>query len=812
MKLNRRSFVKLGASAGAVMAASNGMSVFSNAMELSLGGTSVNTKGKERKIIPYTCMTCNMEDGGLAFIEDGKIVKLEGNPDHPGNRGKLCAKGNAGFLHAYDPARILHPLKRIGRRGEGRWKRLSWDDALNEVASKINEAIKKDPNSVAIHWGRDRTHGTVKRFLYSIGSGTGLNHTSVCESSKKVGMETCWGPDIETPDFANSNYIINFGSNILEAAYFHNPYAQRVAEGKVGNKAKIVSFDVRLSNTAGFSDEWIPIFPATDGIVALAMANVIMQEGLANEKYINKWCNVSAAELKAHLKKYTPEFAEKESGVPAKTIKRIAIEFATAGPATTYTYRGPCKHSNGTYNEKCTMLLPIITGNIEKKGGYNLPRGGGWENPLGPAPVPPKPKHHSVLASPPDYPLASHHVCQLIAQRIKAGFQKLNVYITYYFDPVYAMPDAGTWEEILLDEKLIPYHVATCPFMSETDALADIILPDTSYLERWDPESMPSSVESWVGLRQPVISSPGGMSWRDVTIELGKRIPVAKKYYEGLTSEKWMRAHFDNKPGLKEAGGLDYLKKHGVWPKASKTTADKHFGNEDSFDFGGPSKDKFLGGKFHIFVKEFADWGYKPMPHYDPIKEHKGIRRNGRVPKGKMVMTTFKWNVHTQSRTAGIKWLAEIVHRNPAWINTKTAMAKGIKENDLIRITSDIGHVVTKAHLTEGIHPSVIAVSHSCGHKGFGKMASGKSHGFESGSYDSKQWWTDTGVHPNEIIPVTADPIGGSQGWFDTVVSVKKAKRSDKYGTIKVNLAAAKKAYKKTLALRSSKAAAQLRV
>jgi len=811
MKLDRRNFVKLGASAGAALAASNGMSVFSNAMELSLGGKSVNEKGVERKVVPYTCMTCNMEDGGLAYLENGKIVKLEGNPEHPGNRGKLCAKGNAGFLHAYDPARILYPLKRAGKRGEGRWKRISWEEALNEVAGKINQAIKKDPDSVAIHYGRDRTHGTISRFLNAIGSSTGLNHTSVCESSKKVGMETTWGPDIETPDFANSNYILNFGSNILEAAYFHNPYAQRVAEGKVGNKAKIVTLDTRLSNTAGFSDEWIPVFPGTDGIIALAMANVIMQEGLANEDFINKWCNVNAKKLKAHLKQYTPEMAEKESGVPAKTIRRIAIEFASAGPATTYTYRGPCKHSNGTYNEKCTMLLPIITGNIEIKGGYNLPRGMGWINGGGPEPVPPKPKGHSVLAAPPDYPLANHHVCQLIGQRIKAGLQKINVYITYYYDPAYCMPDSGTWQEILLDEKLLPYTVATGPYMSETDALADIILPDTSYLERWDPESMPSSVEKWVGLRQPVIKSPGGMSWRDVTIELGKRIPVAKPYYDGLTSEKWMRAHFDNMPGLKEAGGLDYLKKHGVWPKASPTTADKPFGDEDSFKFGGPSKKKFLKGKIHIYVKDFEKWGYQPMPHYEPIMEHAGINRNGSVPRGNMVMTTFKWNVHTQSRTAGVKWLAEIVHKNPAWINPITAEAKGIGENDLIRITSELGYIVTKAHLTEGIHPSVVAVSHSCGHKGFGKLASGKEHGHESASYDPNQWWTDTGVHPNEIIPVTADPIGGSQGWFDTVVTLQKARAGDQYGDKKMSLGAAQRAYEKTLSLRSSKAADQLK-
>ena len=263
MKLNRRNFVKLGAAAGATAASVNGMSVFADAMELSLGGKSVSEQGAERKKVPYTCLTCNVEDGGIAFIENGKIVKLEGNPEHPGNRGKLCAKGNAGWQHVYDPSRILHPLKRVGKRGEGKWKRITWEEALDEVAGKINDAIKKDPNSVALHWGRDRTHGAMGRFQNAIGSATGLNHTANCEASKKVGMETTWGPDIEVPDFANTKYIINFGSNVAEAGYFHNPYIQRVAHGKVANKAKMVTFDVRLSNSAGFADEWIPVFPGT---------------------------------------------------------------------------------------------------------------------------------------------------------------------------------------------------------------------------------------------------------------------------------------------------------------------------------------------------------------------------------------------------------------------------------------------------------------------------------------------------------------------------------------------------------------------
>ncbi|MDA0236863.1 MAG: AMP-binding protein, partial [Proteobacteria bacterium] len=310
----------------------------------------------------------------------------------------------------------------VGARGEGKWKRITWEEALTEVAAKLDAALKEDPNTIMLKYGRNRTGGTIDRFMKTLGSATVLNHTSVCESSKKVGQEPTWGPDIETPDFANAKYVLNFGSNILEAAYFHNPLSQRIAEGRVDNHMKIVTFDVRLSNTAGFSDEWIPVFPATDGAVALAIGHVILREDLQDSAFIDTWTNVTVDELKAHYAQYTPEWASKISGVPVQTIERIAREFATTKPATLFTYRGPAKHLYGSYNEKACMMLPIMTGNVEKRGGYCLPRGMGWPQPN---PQPPGPKHDSVLAHPPEFKLMPDIVQQAQdnAKKYGTGFE-----------------------------------------------------------------------------------------------------------------------------------------------------------------------------------------------------------------------------------------------------------------------------------------------------------------------------------------------------------------------------------------------------
>jgi len=828
-KITRRTFLKLGAASGAAAAVAPNVL---KAMETELGGKDFSPETlAERKSVPYTCLVCNIEDGGLAFIEDDRIVKLEGNPKHVSTRGRLCAKGNAGMWHVYDPDRILYPMRRTGPRGGGQWKRVSWDEAISEVAEKIKAVLDKGhPNEIMFKWGRDRSGGATGRFMKTLGTNTGVNHTSICESSKKIGMEPTWGPDIETPDFANTKYILNFGSNILEAAYFHNPYSQRIAEGLAENNTKLVTFDVRLSNTAARSDEWFPIFPGTDGIVALAMANVIMQEGLADRDFINDWTNYTADKLSAYLKEYTPKMAERYSGIPAKDIKRIAIEFASVKPATTYTYRGPVKHLYGSYNERATMLLPIITGNIEVKGGYCLPRGMGYGQPQ---PAPEGGKEPSFLSSPPDYPLAGHKVSHLVPFWIKEGKQNISVYLNYMSCEAFSFPAASVWREVLADEKLIPFSVTFSNQMNETVNLMDLILPDCSYLERHDPESMPSSLWPWLGLRQPVIKPLGeAIEYREVLKRIIQKIdPDGKKgmrkYWEFKDGEDYLRRQFEDIQGLKEAGGFDLLKKNGVWPvygkldPATGKIADKN-GNPIVPEFGLPYKGDQKGkavvkgkryagfgtsdGKIHLYAAEYEKYGFNPLPVFKAHPWHWNKDGSSRLKPDDMVLTTFKLNVHTQSRTTNIKWLNELAHANPAWMNAKAAAEKGIKDGDLIRITSPVGYMVTRVRATEGIHPKVIAVSNTFGMK-FGRVATAKPKddtpawtgpGMEDRDM-ANIWWKNTGVNPNDIIPVSADPIGGSQGWYDTVVTVTPAQSGDNFGDVKVDNAKHFEFFKETM-------------
>jgi anaerobic selenocysteine-containing dehydrogenase len=312
-----------------------------------------------------------------------------------------------------------------------------------------------------------------------------------------------------------------------------------------------------------------------------------------------------------------------------------------------------------------------------------------------------------------------------------------------------------------------------------------------------------------------------------------------KKFWDFKDGEDYMKHHFNDVPGLKEAGGLEFLKKHGVWPIYGKLDpktgkiADKT-GREIRAEYGLYKKElaaadlagaavgkngviskngKAIGIKrngknvvgfstgnrlINIKVDEWAEYGFNPMPTFKRIPWHETMKED------EMVLTTFKLNVHKQSRTAAVKWLAEIAHSNPMWINPVAAAKIGVKTGDLVRVESRVGHLVTKAYVIEGIHPKVCAIPTAFGHWEYGRLANLKlKEQPQFGGTDDPDlknvWWDDKGVHPNMIIPAVADPIGGSQGWFDTVVKVTKAGPNDKYGDTDATWEKHYEAYKETM-------------
>ena len=249
-------------------------------------------KERHYSLVPTTCFNCESACGLLAYIdkETNQIQKFEGNPENPGSRGRNCAKGPATLNQVTDPDRILYPLKRTGKRGEGKWERVSWDEVLDDLASRIRKAIVEDRrNEIMYHVGRPGEDGFTERILAAWGVDGHNSHTNICSSGAREGYQLWMGLDRPSPDHSNAKVILLISAH-LESGHYFNPHAQRVIDGKAGG-AKLIVFDTRLSNTATHADYFIAPYPGSEAAILLAIANYLIQNDLYNREFVRRWWN-----------------------------------------------------------------------------------------------------------------------------------------------------------------------------------------------------------------------------------------------------------------------------------------------------------------------------------------------------------------------------------------------------------------------------------------------------------------------------------------------------------------------------------------
>jgi len=843
--VDRRDFLKLGTAAAATLPLLRPDEAQAKKSEqLKSGGEAYfHLSGTKLKAVPSSCWQCTTRCPIIGYLEGDRLVKIEGNPDSIRTHGKVCAKAQAGMDQLYDPDRILYPLRRTGKRGEGKWKRISWDDALTELAGRLKK-LRDDgqPEKFMFHYGRMKGSSSklIKSvFLATYGTATIGNHTSICEGAKWTAQELTWGKHYDNWDLDNTRYILNFGSNCLEAHTNHVPIAKRLADAIAERNVKMVTFDVRLSNTAAKSNEWVPVKPGTDGAVVLAMCQVIMDEGLytgEGEAFL-EYCKVTPVDedssgekilaLKKHLAAYTPEWAEKVSGVGAEKIRFIARQFATTKPACVISYRGAVANFHGVETERAIQMLAAITGNIDNPGGRCKAVAAKWKYPKGPKDKPKAKKLKILDGAKGQALLPTHHVSNQVFNMIRDGSAgRPDVYMWYCYQPVYSNADCQANIDVLKDESLLPFTVAVTPFYDESAALADLILPDATYLERWDWEDnvSPNQVPEYY-IRQPMVPPRGeSRNFADVCCELANRMgfPLGFKDMRDFVKKSCKLT----KIVKKKARGFRGMKKKGVWHdkqakpryfsykvpvKAADLTEDgvildkttgvywnwkltsakseaealaKGYRNTRKAYKGyvgqafwgqvrvGFKPDKVnKSGFFEIYSEIMAAKGLSALPSFTAAPEHQAMKPD------ELILTTYKVNVQSHSRTQNCKWLSEIYHNNPAWINPITATAHGIKDGDRIKVKSPVGEIESEALVTQGVAPGVIAISMHCGHWQYGRYASGKNAPFgdENTRKPEHVWWSNNGAHPNWIIPNSADPITGQQRWMDTVVSVTKA-------------------------------------
>src|SRR5581483_7854746 len=247
---------------------------------------------REYMLIPTVCFNCESACGLLAWVDKQtmQIRKFEGNPAHPGSRGRNCAKGPATINQVNDPDRILYPLKRAGKRGEGKWVRVSWDEALHDIGGRIRKAfLENRHNEIMYHVGRPGHDGVMEWVLLGWGIDGHNSHTNICSSGARAGYAFWMGYDRPSPDHAHANVILLISSH-LETGHYFNPHAQRIIEGKM-NGAKLIVMDTRLSNTASMADTWIAPWPGSEAAILLAIANYLIQTGRYNREFVRKWVN-----------------------------------------------------------------------------------------------------------------------------------------------------------------------------------------------------------------------------------------------------------------------------------------------------------------------------------------------------------------------------------------------------------------------------------------------------------------------------------------------------------------------------------------
>jgi anaerobic selenocysteine-containing dehydrogenase len=749
-------------------------------------------------LLPTICFNCEAACGLLAYVDKQtlQIQKFEGNPAHPGSRGRNCAKGPATLNQVTDPERIRYPLRRKGPRGGGQWERVTWDEVLDDIAGRIRKAlVEQRPQEIMYHLGRPG-HELVylQRVFHAWGIDGHNSHTNVCSASARAGYAFWMGMDRPSPDHANARFMLLLSSH-LETGHYFNPHAQRIIEAKMRG-AKICVIDTRLSNTASMADWWLSPWPGTEGAMLLAMAHVLVRERRYDREFVRRWVNweeyltserpdlpVTFEAFERALDElyasYTPEFAEKESGVAAATIVEVARAVGQAGSAlATHIWRNTAAGNLGGWQvARALHLLVVLMGAVATEGG-TAPSA--WNKSI-PAPpmMPPPGKVWSELLMPREYPLAFFEMSFLLPHFLREGRGKLAMYFTRVYNPVWTNPDGVSWIEMLTDEAKVERHACLTPVWSETAWFADYVLPMGHASERHDLMSQETHAARWIGFRQPVLrvllerqgktfdltwqaheAAGLGQVWEEdeFWIELSWRIDPdgalgIRKYFESpyrqgqkLRIEELYRWMFEHSvPGLPEAAAregltpLEYMRRYGAFlieenvyrhheqplkpAEMDGATVDPatrvvtKAGQAVGVQVDGVARAGFPtpSRRLELFSPTLKAWKWPEQAVPAYVRSHVHWSNLDRSAGDMVLIPTFRLPTLIHTRSGNAKWLYEISHTNPIWVHPEDARRLGVKTGDLLKVATAIGHFIDRAWVTEGLRPGIVACSHHLG-------------------------------------------------------------------------------------------------
>ncbi|NIV28121.1 MAG: molybdopterin-dependent oxidoreductase, partial [Anaerolineae bacterium] len=596
--ISRRTFLKLGGATGGALLLGDGLRAFTPAPPA--------LAAQEDGLLYGTCGVCSMNCAYVAHLQDGRIVRLTGNPKDQTAEGKLCVKGYSGLRFLYDPDRLKYPMKRTNpEKGIGvdpGWVKISWDEALDLTASQLTEVRDAyGPQSIAVI-ARPKTWP--KHFAKAIGTPNLIVHINTCYATHATmwrasvtGKDKVW-----TVDYDNAKYILAFGWDGLGKS--KNRWGRGVNRARL-NGARLVVLDPRMSITAAKADEWIPIKPGTDLAFTLAMIHVIINETLYDHEFVSNYTH-GFDELKVAVQEYTPEWAASICEVPAETIAHVARDFATTQPAVVAHHKrdaGGPNYVNSWQVNRCFIILDALVGTLDRPGGHILDR---MHKLPGFGDIFEMPDYAETVKGP---RIDSLEKFPLLKQTGKGSFSTLAEGILAQ-DP-YPIKAAVVWKHNVLafpNPSRLVEALKTIDFIAVSDILpsemvqfADVVLPDNTYFEGGGLNQRKyHAMYPQVALREGLPAIHDTKSFGSVVVALLRKMGLEEYAPEGMGGKAIMETQLaalgTTKEEIKAAGGMFGEEK----PLEPKT------------EFGTPSK------KIELYSTVLEDLGHDPLPNWVP--------------------------------------------------------------------------------------------------------------------------------------------------------------------------------------------------
>ncbi len=799
VEISRRKFLQ-GTVAMSVVGATAATSLLSNEHGggakpgvVSFHNTKTGT-GKSHDVATL-CEMCVNKCAALARVENGVVTKLNPNPLFPKSKNMLCARGNAGIQALYDPDRLKYPMIRIGEKGEGKFKRVTWDEAYEAILngtdkfpglSKIMDEEQDNRSTMLFCAGEGMAEHTFKQFYQAFGSANWLNHASICLQTVTSGYGVTLG-SYPQADLDNAEYVIMAGANRAEAIV--TPDTMDIFKRTKRRGAKLICVDPRFTNTAAKSDKWLAIKPGTDLAFVLALTYVTLNENLQDNDYIKKYFNGYEEYKKSVLdNKYTPEWAEPITGIKAEDIYTIAREFAAAAPKAVYY---PGRRSTFAKNDfqlrRAMAIFQALHGGIDTEGGLIFGSKLALQPHEGLQPLYEKAQARAVVKSTDG---KGYDDCAVISgggswiawrNRFLEGKMpyKVRGMFCYKHNPMMNMPNSAKTAEMLKKMELV-VTIDTMP--SDTVMYADVVLPECTYLERTDPVKTFGGVEPSIAVRNKVIdpmfeTKPVMEIMKGLTTKISKPLfEISKKYDEEIQDaieedgEEETYAEFDltlpfrhtqeelnHHAVAKYEGAAEQLHHHGIfYPKQDEYYKQlainkfQYYPEKKKYYSTRGGKPKTPSGKVECNLASFASKGIDPMPVW---RDEYAFS----VPSGKFRLLTGRHAQFTQSGTSNNAMLRDLMPENFIWINKRVADKKGIKFADTVEVSSSVGKTQLKAYPTEKIAPDQVFFIH-----GFGEES------------EELTWAYKNGGNDNKVIEDNIEPVYGAAAMHETNVEIRK--------------------------------------